>query len=550
MKKQGPDLKKVVFLIMVSMLTMFMLVFAAEKKDKKEKERAKSLRDETSDKYLKKWLDQDVSYIITDEERAAFKRLTTDDERYQFIEQFWLRRDPSPDTLENEFRDEHYRRIAYANERFASGFPGWKADRGRIYITWGPPDQIESHPSGGSYERPIEEGGGQTSTFPFETWRYRYLAGESLGNEVILEFVDKTMTGEYRLTMDPSEKDALLYVPGAGLTQLEQMGIAQKGDRFNRTDGTHMGTNFAELGGQTTGKQFDRLAQYAAIFKPPEIKYKDLETVVNTKISYNLLPFEFRVDYIKITDDTVLTPISIQLQNRDLTFQNKDGVQRAVANIYGRISTITGRKVQVFEDSVTVDAPESLYKQTLDRTSRYQKQVPLVSGLYKLELVIKDLNSGNAGTIYKSFNVPKYPDERLDTSTLILADKIEKLSMKQIGSGQFVLGGSKVFPNVKDIPAFARNNTMGIWFQVYNLTLDEKTHKPSANVEYVLRLGDKEVSRFTENKELLSGAAQQMTMEKLLPLTDFEPGKYNLLVNVTDNLTKRSVSRVARFEVH
>jgi GWxTD domain-containing protein len=540
-------MKKILACILFATISGFALfLFAADKNDK---EREKSLKRETSDRYLRKWLDEDVSYIITDEERAAFKRLTTDDERYQFIEQFWLRRDPSPDTVENETRDEHYRRIAYSNERFASGMPGWKTDRGRIYITWGPPDQIESHPSGGSYMRPMEEGGGTTSTFPFETWRYRYLPGESLGNEVILEFVDTTMSGEYRLTMDPSEKDALLMVPGAGLTELEQMGLASKGDRFTRTDGTRMGRTFADMNGQPNAKQFDRLAQYAAIFRPPEIKFKDLEAVVNTKISYNLLPFEYRIDFLKITDTTVLTPITVQLQHKDLTFQNKEGVQRAVVNIYGRITTITGRQVQVFEDVVTVDSPESLFKQTLERSSRYQKQLPLMSGLYKLDLVLKDLNSGNAGTIYKGFNVPKYPEDRLSTSSIILADRIEKLSLRQVASGQFVLGGSKVFPNTKDVPSFGKSATMGIYFQVYNLTMDEKTHKPSAIIEYVLKTGDKEVSRFQEDKEILSGASQQMTLEKLFPLSDLDPGKYSLVVNVTDNLTNRTVSQIARFEV-
>src|SRR5258708_27002003 len=102
----------------------------------------------------KKWQNEDVTYIITDEERKAFKQFNTDEEREQFVEQFWLRRDPTPDTIENEFKEEHYRRIAYANEHYASGIPGWKADRGRIYITFGPPDEIQSHPSGGTYSRP------------------------------------------------------------------------------------------------------------------------------------------------------------------------------------------------------------------------------------------------------------------------------------------------------------------------------------------------------------------------------------------------------------
>src|SRR5678815_5869301 len=119
--------------------------------EKQKKQNSKSLKIELSKTY-KKWLDEDVRWIITDEEQKAFKLLSNDEERDQFIEAFWQRRDPTPDTIENEFKEEHYRRMAYANEHFAAGIPGWKSDRGRIYVMYGPADEIESHPSGGTYD--------------------------------------------------------------------------------------------------------------------------------------------------------------------------------------------------------------------------------------------------------------------------------------------------------------------------------------------------------------------------------------------------------------
>src|SRR5438552_1195466 len=284
--------------------------------EEQKKKNAKGLKIELSKTY-KKWMDEDVRWIITDEERAAFKQLSNDEERDQFIEAFWQRRDPTPDTVENEFKEEHYRRIAYANEHFPAGIPGWKTDRGQMYIKFGPADEIESHPSGGSYQRPIEEGGGETSTYPFEKWRYRYIDG--IGNDVNIEFVDPTMSGEYRMTMDPSEKDALLMVPGAGLTLYEQMGMASKTDRFSRTDGTHLGTGNMPL--PASMNQFERLEQFAKLQKPPVIKFKDLDAVVSSKIRFNTLPMKVRVDFIKITDSTVLTPITIQFERKDLNFQ-------------------------------------------------------------------------------------------------------------------------------------------------------------------------------------------------------------------------------------
>src|SRR5215475_4474646 len=317
--------------------------------EKERRRKEEKLRKELETPY-RKWLNEDVAYIISDEERTAFKRLQTDEEREQFIEQFWLRRDPTPDSVENEYKEEHYRRIAYANEHYASGIPGWKTDRGRIYITYGPPDEIESHPSGGTYERPPEEGGGTTSTFPFEQWRYRYI--EDIGNDIIIEFVDPTMSGEYRMTMDPSEKDALLYVPGAGLTLMEQMGMSDKTARFNRTDGTHLGVPF---GGETQKmNEFNRLEQFAKLQRAPSIKFKDLEAAVTSRISYNILPMRVRTDFFPLTDASVLTYITVQFDNKDLQFKAKDGVQKAVINLYGRITTMTRRMaVTPFEDTVT-----------------------------------------------------------------------------------------------------------------------------------------------------------------------------------------------------
>src|SRR5467141_3580394 len=252
-----------------------------QKLDKEQKRKLKKTLKELDTPY-KQWLNEDVVYIISPEERRAFLQLDTNEEREQFIEQFWLRRSANPDLPDNDFKEEHYRRIAYANEHFASGIPGWKTDRGRMYIMWGPADEVESHPTGGTYDRPMEEGGGSTSTYPFETWRYRYIEG--VGQNIELEFVDPTMTGEYRMTMDPSEKDALLMVPGAGLTLMESMGMASKTDRFNRTDGTHLGTGNQPLPARMN--QFERLEQFAKLQKPPAVKFKDLEAVVSSSIRY------------------------------------------------------------------------------------------------------------------------------------------------------------------------------------------------------------------------------------------------------------------------
>src|SRR5256884_8581124 len=476
-----------IFITLTSLLLLTSSWSVAQKKTDPKKEDTKkevpknvkrSREQESGSRALRKWLDEDVSYIITNEERAAFKALKTDEEREQFIEQFWLRRDPTPDTVDNEFKEEHYARIAYANERFASGIPGWKTDRGRIYIIYGKADEIESHPSGGTIDRPIEEGGGTTSTFPFEIWRYRYIEG--IGNEVLLEFVDPSMSGEYRMTIDPSEKDALLHVPGAGLTFDEQFFGRDKADRIS---GLTNPTNTSALGNTSRMNPFDRLQLYANIFKPPEIKFKDLEAIVTTKLSYNLLPFRFRTDFVRVTEDSVLTPITILLQNKDLAFQEQQGIHRAMIHVYGKVTGINGRVAPggVFEDTISQDIPDALFKQLLEGAAIHQKIIPLRPGLYKLDLVLKDINSGNVGTVSQRLQVPRFPDEKLQLSSLILADLVENLPSSQIGSGSFILGSNKVRPNVND--DFRHDHLLNLWFQVYNLKIDEGTKKPSATVE-------------------------------------------------------------------
>ena len=508
-----------------------------DKQSKEEKKRQKDMQKEAVSPY-KKWIDEEVPYIITDQERAAFKKLSTDDERESFIENFWERRNPNPGNPENEFKEEYYRRIAYANEHFASGIPGWRTDRGRIYIMYGPPNENDNHDSGGTYQRPAEEGGGETSTYPFEIWTYNYIEG--IGNNVQMEFVDPTMSGEFHLTMDPGEKDALLHVPGAGLTLLESMGMASKNDRFTRTDGMTIGT---PLGGLPENmEEFTRLDTFAKIFRPPAVKFDDLKTSVTHKISAQVLPFRVRTDFVRITDDAVLTPITIQVANKDLQFQNKDGVMHAALDVYGELTTPSGRVATSFDQGITVDVPEHDFQRFGDRKEVYQRALPLKPGLYKLSLVLKDENSGELGYLDEGIRVPRYQDDKLSSSSLILADLIQQVPTTQVGSGMFVIGSTKVRPSVQKI--FNRDQNLGIYMQVYNLAQDPTTHKPSADIAYSLVKDGK--SLYSKSEE---AQTSQVTISKTLPLKTLQPGEYTLEVKVTDNVSKQSVTEPATFQV-
>jgi GWxTD domain-containing protein len=520
--------------------------------EKQKKQQKKALNVELSKTY-KKWLNEDVVWIITDEERAAFKQLSNDEERDNFIEAFWQRRDPTPDTEENEYKEEHYRRIAYANEHFAAGIPGWKSDRGRIYIMYGPADEIDSHPSGGTYERPMEEGGGETSTFPFEDWRYRYLEG--IGQEVIIEFVDSCMCGDYHMTLDRSEKDALKYTPNAGLTLYEQMGMSSKAARFSGGGLEQLGAGPMSSDLQT--KEFDRLEQFAKLQAPPPVKFKDLEEIVNTKLITNLMPFDVRSDFVKVTGDTVLVPITIQMKYRDITFNNKDGVQRGTVNIFGRVSTLTGRVVQTFEDTAQVDVPAELLPRTAENSSVYWKALPLRPGRYKIEIAVKDVNGDRKGLWSRGIVVPEYSDDKLSTSSLIVADQMEAVPTKDVSAGNFVIGVTKVRPRVAPAdgkPAMfnrSRDQKVNFWMQVYNLGVDDKTHKASATFEFdIVNIAtNKPVVQKTESTDTMGNVGDQVTLQKSIAAANLQPGVYRIEIKVNDNISKQTVDPSATFAV-
>lgn len=520
----------------------------AKQSDQKQDNSKKKINEKQVFKELatpyKKWLQEDIVYIISDAERRAFLQLQTNEERENFIEEFWQRRNPDPDSVDNPVKEEHYRRIAYANEHFASGIPGWRSDRGRIYIMYGKPDTLESHTQGENYERPLAEGGGETKTYAFEDWTYHYIEG--IGENVELEFVDPTGTGEFHLTTDPSEKDALLYVPGAGLTLAEQEGMSSKAARFTNTDGTHLAPS--PTGARPASyDEFSRLELEAKIWQPPPVKFKDLEAVVSSRIVRDQIKFDYRFDFLRVSGDTVLVPITLQIPNNQLSFQSKDGVHTATLNLFARVSSLSGRTVQTFEDTVRRDFPDSLLQASLRSASIYQKAVPLRPGLYRLDVVLKDTTSNNIGVVNTRLAVPPFDDDKLQASTLILADEISPVASKDIGLGMFVIGSMKVRPKLDQ--SFSANQPIGLYFQVYNLKIDDQTHKNNASVDIQIFQGDKAIKHVVQSSEQLHQTGEQLTVQESVPAQTLPPGKYRIEIKTTDAVANQSITRSADFSV-
>jgi GWxTD domain-containing protein len=487
-------------------------------------DKPRNVKKETKDVY-KKWLENDVPYIITDDEKKAFKALQTDEERENFIENFWRRRDPNPDTEENEFREQYYERIAYANEHFTSGTPGWKTDRGRIYISWGKPDSVESHPSGGSYNRPSYEGGGDITAYPFETWFYRHLDG--VGDGIEIEFVDPTGTGEYRIARDPNEKNALSTTPMGTMTAAEQLGLGN-GDVAGGQQG-YM---------REQDNPFRRMEIQSNLMRPPTVKFSDLEQLAGgdsgSIYDKDPLKFDLRIDFFRQSDDRVITAFTVQTNNKELNFKDVGGLQQATMNIFGKITAVSGKRSGIFEDSVTTNATAEELADARDRKSIYQKAIALTPGTYKVDVAVRDVETGNKGVVNMGFVVPKYDDKKLSVSSVILTSKLRSTSERDIGQ-MFVIGNAKVIPNLSS--TFKAGQEVGIYLQVYNAGVDQTTLRPAVDVTYILSKDGKEILKQAEDWSGLSDSGQRLTLARLLPTTLMPAGAYEIKIVIRDRVS-------------
>lgn len=486
------------------------------------------------DRKLLDWL-RDVGPIITSSELDAWKKLDTKEEREKFIEEFWRQRDTDPDTDENEYREAYYERVAYVNEHFGSGIPGYKTDRGRIYLKYGKPDEIESHPAGGPYQREPSEGGGSTSTYPFERWFYRSIPGWSGAS---IEFVDPTGSGEYRLARNPFEKDALLTVPGAAPT----------------TDGRSQADYVLASGG--VGNPFSmrdqdspfRWQELMGILNAPlpGLKRDPFGTDLGTpKIEDNPLSFETTFGFFKLDDNRVITTITVQTENKELSFRDSGGVQVASMNIVGRVTNVSGRRVNFFEDAVKTTATPQELIEARERRSAYQKTIILSPGHYKADLILRDTKSGAGGVRHLGFTVPKFGSE-LATSSLILASVLERVT-DETGSRIFVIGDQKVIPNTSGV--FRVGSPVGVYMQIYNAGIDQTTLRPAVDVEYVLIKDGKELGRQTEDWRGARTNGERLSLSRLIDSRRLIPGEYGIEVRVRDYVTGQSLAQRANFKI-
>jgi len=281
--------------------------------------------------------------------------------------------------------------------------------------------------------------------------------------------------------------------------------------------------------------------------RAPQIKFNDLASAVNTGvIEENPLNFDMRVDFFRQSDERVVTAFTIQTENKDLTFTDSGGLQQARMNIFGKITSVAGRRAGVFEDPVITTATTQELTEAKDRKSAYQKAVALLPGTYKVDVIVRDVASGATGVRHLGFTVPKYDAQKLSTSTLVLAAKLEELG-DQVAVGQFVIGQTKVIPNVSGI--YKRGQPLGVYMQIYNAGIDQTTLRPAVDVEYVLTKDGKEVGRQPETWEGMSDAGQRLTLARLIDSQRLTPGEYELTIHIRDRVSGQTLAPSAKFTV-
>lgn len=527
------------FTLLALIGTLSLLHINAQQAKPNPDEKPRKVKEELKTAY-KDWI-ENVRIILTQSEIDAWSKLASDDEREQFIQFVWHSRDPDPDTEENEFKDNFYERIAYANEHYSSGKPGRLTDRGRIYIKFGKPDEIESHPAGGPYERPSYEGGGSTSTYPFEKWFYRHLP--NVANGVELEFVDPTGSGEYRLARNPDEKDALIQVPGAGPTLGELYGFEDRASRIAGLNGFGR-ANYM----RAADSPFEIQNLHAALEReqPVERSFFSGSLIPTPNVDDNPLNFVAQVHYFRQTDNRVLAAFTIQTDNSELQFSESGGLQIARLNIVGNVTTIAQRRIGKFEDSViTTATPEELSSARM-RKSAYAKAVILDPGLYRLDVMVRDVESGATGVQHIGFQVPSFPPDKLSASSIVLAAKLENLS-SEVGASPFVIGTTKVLPNLSG--EFHIGQPVGIYLQVYNAAMDQTLLRPAVDVDYVLLKDGIEISKQSDNWREINDAGLRLTLTRLIDSRALAVGEYQIQVRIHDRVTQQSITPSTSFTV-
>lgn len=473
------------------------LIFFLHRGIGQESSEPEEIKKEPLSKWSKQWLEEVVLYIITPEEKEVFKNLPNEVERGKFIENFWRIRDPNPATAENEFKAEYYKRIAMANKFLtSSATPGWRTDRGRIYILLGPPNEIHQDfsPSGS-----FAASSNVTNTAR-EVWTYMGLPGKKLPYTLDFTFVDRWGTGDYVLMGEvPYDLSSMHF-------------------------------------------QFDYMENLAEVTKTPYENLKELQGIITTQVTYDLIPLKYSLFYWKGAERETYMPLVIKIPYANLPNKEIEGKHYFSLTLLINISNKLGQIIHQRSKDINFNYTQAELDALSEKDFQIQTFLSLEPESYKIHLLALDNFSGKIGTLHQEISVPEFEENELAMSDIILSHKPYETERKVPTGKRDSL--ERIFSEVNE--TFSPDQELNICFEVYNLALDPERGRNDFSIEYF----------FFQNKDLIvhispsrSSPTSQNNcrVRNSFQLRNFKPGIYRLQVKVIDRISGKSADRDTGF---
>jgi GWxTD domain-containing protein len=460
------------------------------------------------------WLEDEVFYIITPREKSVFLALTTDRERDLFIEAFWKHRDPTPGTDANEFKVEHYRRLEYANKRFRGyGKPGWKTDRGKIYVLLGEPMSRR-------------EFNGQETYYAAQIWSYQGIHGFGLPEAFNLLFFQKNGGGDFILynpgihgpwDLIPSYKgtvgdyDSALYLIDLVEPELAQAAISLiPGETVLSFPSLSSAEMLHNIDLYAVKKVEDKYAQ----------KFAEFKDVVDVEYSTNYIDSSALV---KVFRDRLGTAwVHVALEPSALSMGEHEGRVYTSLDFNGILTDETGRTVYQFEKTIPFQLTGEQYARLRQRPMDFVKAFPVVPGKYRFSVILKNTVSKEFTSAETTIEVPDNRD-RLEMSGLLLAFNAQPEPAAR-GIKPFVFGNVRFYGQPGN--SFIASDALHVYFQLLHAPKDLTA---GASVKYViLKDGQEQVA----SVQSLSKYGGGPDISETFPLTGFGPGYYALEVRL------------------
>ena len=517
--------RKAVFCLLTALLVLGTFSFAFAQKKKSSKDLPPTYRT---------WLEAEVVYIITPKEKEVFLQLETDREREIFIEAFWKQRDPDILTPENEFRVEHYKRVAYANQFLGREGPGagWRSDMGRFYIILGQPQQIER------YEN-------LTEIYPVVIWFYDGMAKYNIPNSFYIMFWKKSGTGEFELYSPVRDGPASLL-------------IHYKGDAANYTQAynelMNVEPNIADVSLSFLPEEAGRIlspsiaSEILITNKIPSMPRESVKDAYAEKLlAYkDVVEVDYTANYIDndyfaavLHEKSGIAFVHYLIEPAKLTFIQAGDRFRANLEVNGKATDLAGNTIYQFDRTIPIDFSREQVESVRPKLFSFQDLFPLIEGRYKLNILLKNTMSKEFTSLERDITVP--PVSALGFSRLVLANKVIPNSAYRGQNKPFLIGDTQLVPSPRN--DFSTQDKLYAYFQLHGLNQDLRD---SGVLEFTI---SKEDQKITSTTKPLADVPDKANIMEEISLAGLTSAYYRIRVSLLDRSQKEVLFEQADFVI-